>query len=108
MIGKHTEMAYCVRQAVLQAPFQFAQSLYPAVLAIRPFQFFEASNTWFIFKTEISLAKVLISFFTCSMTYSSICSTNHCSGFSGIFLQMKREVDGKSNMLFCYCHREHY
>jgi len=64
----------------------------------------------FIFKTEISLAKFLIPSFTCNMTYSilSICSTNNCNGFSSIFLQMKGEVDGKLNMLFCYCNRENY
>ena len=48
--------------------------------------------------------------FTHRMTYSvlSICSTNHFSGFSSSFLQMKREVDGISNMLFWDCHREHH
>jgi len=48
-----------------------------------------------------SLAKFLIPSFTCSMTYSvhSIRSTNNCNDFSSIFIQMKREVDGKSNML---------
>jgi len=30
-----------LRNVKLQAPFQFAHSLYPAVLAIRPFQTFE-------------------------------------------------------------------
>jgi len=61
-------------------------------------------------ETEISLAKFLILSFTRSMIYNvlSICSTNHFSGFSSIFLQMKREVDRKSNMLFCDCYREHY
>jgi len=80
----------------------------PAVLAIRPF-WGRPLSTRFIFRTEISIAKFLILSFTCSMSYSVLCmySTNHCSGFRSIFLQMKREMDGKSNMLFCYCHREH-
>jgi len=104
IVCKHTEMACC--QAVLQAPFQFAQSLYPAVLTAVRFNLSRASRTRFIFKTEISLVKFLIPSFTCSMTYSVLSSTNHC--FSSIFLQMKREMDGKSNMSFCYYHCEHY
>jgi len=74
------------------------------------FNLLRASSTRFIFKTEISLAKFLIPSFSCSMIYSVlfICRINHCSGSSSIFLQMKREMDEKSNMLFCYCHREHY
>lgn len=67
-----------------------------------------ASSTRFIFKTKISLVKVLIPPFTRSAyNVLPMCSTNYFSGFSSIFLQMKREVDKKSNMLFCYCYCEY-
>jgi len=69
------------------------------------FNLLRESSTRFVLKTEISLANFLIPSFTCSMTYNVL---SICSDFNSIFLQMKLEMDRKSNMLFCYCHREHY
>lgn len=65
-----------------------------------------SSSKLFTFTTQVSLATLYITSFTCRMTYSicSICSPNDFSGFGSIFLQMQR--DNTSNMLFCY--RQHY
>jgi len=99
IICKRTKMACCVTKLFCKLLFS-VRRVYIQQCLIRRLNLLRVSSMRFIFKTEISLAKFLILSFTCSMTYSvlSICITNHCSSFSSIFLQMKREMNGKSNV----------
>jgi len=109
IVCKRREIAFCITPSCSASFFSvYAECISSTAYNSSVSIFWE--RTRFNFKIKIFLMKFLILSFACIMTYSvlSICSTNHCSGFSSIFLLMKREVDVKSNMLFCYCHREHY
>jgi len=101
---KRTEMT--CRQTELQALFQFVFSEFIFLQFVRFNFFLRTSSTRFIFKTKISLVKFLISFFTCSITYSILftCNINH---FSSIFFSDETQSRWKIEYALLL-HREHY